>query len=488
MSNMKHDDINENNRRRFPGKTVSLGLCAVLAGGMILGNGSLFAESVSADSGNEEVWLSLLTNEEESSETEETAEEAVEEDSSSDSASLDVSDIVEEAMPSIVAITTKSVQEVQEYYSYNGYGYYYQDGQEQEVQGSGSGFIIQETDDTIFIATNYHVVEDADTLSVAFADDSAYEGTVKGYDEDRDIAVVTVSIDDVSEDTLDAISVAKIGDSDALKLGEQVVAIGNALGYGQTVTTGIVSAKNRRIDSSSGAIVSNEDNVGVNLIQTDAAINPGNSGGALLNMNGEVVGITSAKLASTEVEGMGYAIAISDIADTLEQIMNEETREVVDNHGILGITCTTVNSTMINYGYPEGVFVSEVTEGGPADEAGITPYMIITEFEGKSISAVDQLIEYLTYYAPGEEVTLTVQVLNRSQYEEETITVTLGEDTSSDIDTTDETDMDDIGKAIEDDEMDESDEVMEGESQEIPDQGTEEEEEGISLFRDYENR
>lgn len=270
-------------------------------------------------------------------------------------------------MPSVVAITTKSVQEVQDYYSM--FGSQYAPSQEQEVEGSGSGIIIGKTDSELLIATNYHVVDGADTLSVAFADGNAYEATVKGFDENEDLAVVSVATKDVSDDTMDAISVAKIGSSDDLKIGEQVVAIGNALGYGQSVTTGIVSAKNRTTDASgqieSGDSTDNSSSInkGVNLIQTDAAINPGNSGGALLNMDGEVVGINSSKLASTEVEGMGYAIAISDVADSLENMMNAKARDKVDNHGILGITGSTVSTEAVQiYGIPQGVFVSEVTE------------------------------------------------------------------------------------------------------------------------------
>ena len=243
---------------------------------------------------------------------------------------------------------------------------------------------------------------------------------------------------------MDAISVAKIGSSDDLKIGEQVVAIGNALGYGQSVTTGIVSAKNRKIDSS-GQVESDDSsdnssslNKGVNLIQTDAAINPGNSGGALLNMDGEVVGINSSKLASTEVEGMGYAIAISDVADSLENMMNAKARDKVDNHGILGITGSTVSDEAVQiYGIPQGVFVSKVTEDGPADDAGITKNMVITEFDGKTITSIDQLVELLQYYEPKEKIDVTVAVQDGNEYKEKTFTVKLGKDDSSDKDSKD---------------------------------------------------
>ena len=318
---------------------------------------------------------------------------------------------------------------------YGMYGYAPQQ-QEQEVEGSGSGIIVGKNDDELLIATNYHVVENADTLSVAFADGNAVEASVKGFDEERDLAVVSVALDDIKDDTMDAISVAKIGSSDDLKVGEQVVAIGNALGYGQSVTTGIVSAKNRRMDSEKSTVTDGSDDSsdGVNLIQTDAAINPGNSGGALLNMEGEVVGINSAKLASTEVEGMGYAIAISDVTDILQNLMNETSRDKLDDseHGVLGIVGSSVSSEAVQmYGIPAGVFVSKVIEGGAADKAGLKSNSVITEFNGKTVSSMNQLIEYLSYYEPGEEVELTVQVPDGTSYKEDTVKVTLDENTDA---------------------------------------------------------
>ena len=388
-------------------------------------------------------------------------------------------------MPSVVAITTKSVQEVQDYYSM--FGSQYAPSQEQEVQGSGSGIIIGKTKSELLIATNYHVVDGADTLSVAFADGSAYEATVKGFDENEDLAVVSVATKDVSNDTMDAISVAKIGSSDDLKIGEQVVAIGNALGYGQSVTTGIVSAKNRKTDSS-GQIESSDStdnsssiNKGVNLVQTDAAINPGNSGGALLNMDGEVVGINSSKLASTEVEGMGYAIAISDVADSLENMMNAKARDKVDNHGILGITGSTVSDEAVQiYGIPQGVFVTEVTEGGPADDAGITKNMVITEFDGKTITSIDQLVELLQYYEPKEKIDVTVAVLDGNEYKKKTLTVKLGKDDSASKDSSEE--------SAAQDSQDSQDESIEG-GQDGSDQGDANafaDDGEASLFRDFE--
>ena len=305
--------------------------------------------------------------------------------------------------------------------------------QEQEVQGSGSGIIIGKNDSELLIATNYHVVEGAETLSVGFCDSTACEAKVKGYDSEKDLAVVAVSLDDIDSDTMDAITIATIGNSDDLKVGAQVVAIGNALGYGQSVTTGIVSAKNRQLNSDDTVgDYDSDSNSATNLIQTDAAINPGNSGGALLNMNGEVVGINSAKLASTAVEGIGYAIAISDVTDTLESLMNEETRDKVDNHGVLGITVESVDSAVSEaYGVPEGVLVRDVTEGGAADEAGIEAKSIITKFAGKVVTTKEQLVDFLSYYEPGEDVELTIEVPDGKGYKEETVTVTLGENTNT---------------------------------------------------------
>lgn len=437
--------MNKDNRndkiRKIAKKGLTLSLCAVLAGGLAAGSfeginkitGAATVEAANKD----ETTLTYAKSEKKADDSDAKSDDSKDAEQSTTKGSLDVSDITEEALPSIVSITTKSVQEVQSYYGmYGMYGYAPQQ-QEQEVEGSGSGIIVGKNDDELLIATNYHVVSGADTLSVAFVDGNAVEASVKGFDEERDLAVVSVSLDDIDKDTMDAISVAKIGSSDDLKVGEQVVAIGNALGYGQSVTTGIVSAKNRRMDSDNNTVTDGSDDSsnGVNLIQTDAAINPGNSGGALLNMEGEVVGINSAKLASTEVEGMGYSIAISDVTDILQNLMNETSRDKLDDseHGTIGIKCISVSSEAVQmYGVPAGVFVSEVTEGGAADKAGLKANSVITEFNGKTVSSADQLIEYLSYYEPGEEVELTVQVPKGTGYEEETIKVTLDENTSAD--------------------------------------------------------
>lgn len=364
---------NEELKRKLK-KAASISLCAVLAGGLAAGTYTGvnyltgYEQSVQAASKEQ---VTLLKSDKESDDSDSKEE-------STAKGSLDVSDIVEETMPSIVSITTKSVEEVQSYYGMFGqYGAY--SPEQREVQGSGSGIIIGKNDTELLIATNYHVVDGAETLSVGFCDSTACEAKVKGYDSEKDLAVVAVSLDDIDSDTMNAISIATIGNSDNLKVGEQVVAIGNALGYGQSVTTGIVSAKNRQLNSDDTVgDYDSDSNSATNLIQTDAAINPGNSGGALLNMNGEVVGINSAKLASTEVEGIGYAIAISDVTDTIESLMNEETRDKVEDHGVLGIIVQTVDSAVTEaYGVPEGVLVREVTEGGAADDAGIEALSLI---------------------------------------------------------------------------------------------------------------
>jgi serine protease Do len=337
-------------------------------------------------------------------------------DGTANTSSLNVSDVAKGAMPSIVAITSKSVQEVESYFDMFGRS---GGSQEQEVESEGSGIIIGQNDSELLIVTNNHVVQGADTLSVCFIDDQVYEATVKGTDSDNDLAVIAVNLSDISSDTMSQIKVAAVGDSDALEVGEQVVAIGNALGYGQAVTTGIVSAVDRQVDGSSSEN---------GFIQTDAAINPGNSGGALLNMNGEVIGINSAKLASTEVEGMGYAIPASTASPIIEDLMNRTTRTKVsdDQAASIGISGQTVDSTIAGtYGIPEGIYIGEVTKGSAAETAGLLAGSVITKFDGTSVSSMDDLKNQLQYYAAGETVTITAKVANNGEYEEKEYSVTL---------------------------------------------------------------
>ena len=341
-------------------------------------------------------------------------------------------------MPSIVSITNKSVQEVQNYFSMFGYG-----GQAQEVESTsvGSGIIIGKNDTELLIVTNNHVVEGADTLSASFIDNSVYEATIKGTDSDNDLAVIAVPLSSISDDTMSQIAVAAVGDSDSLKVGEQVVAIGNALGYGQSVTTGIVSATDRTLSSSdsddSNALISSTVTTKETptYIQTDAAINPGNSGGALVNMKGEVIGINSAKLASTEVEGMGYAIPITRVSSIIEELMNETTRtKVADSQkSSIGIAGITVDSNInAAYGIPAGVYVASVTPGSGAEAAGIRKGDVITKFDGKAVSTIQELKEKLQYYAAGEAVSITVQSPGEGGiYTEKERTITLSSAQSS---------------------------------------------------------
>ena len=322
----------------------------------------------------------------------------------------DVSDIVENTLPSIVSITNMSVQEVQNFFG---------GISQQESESAGSGIIISQNDSELLVVTNNHVVEGSDTLTVTFNDGNSVEAQIKGTDSARDLAVVAVPLDKISDDTMNAIKVATLGDSDSLKVGEPAIAIGNALGYGQSVTTGIVSATGRTIDGFDGE-----------YIQTDAAINPGNSGGALLNANGEVIGINSAKINSSAVEGMGFAIPISDASDVIQNLMNKETRSKVsdEERGYLGIKGYDVSEEGAQmYNMPTGVYVKEVMSGGGAVKAGLTKGSIITGFEGSSISGMSSLQEQLQYYKAGEEVTLTVQIPDKNgEYTEKDIKVTLG--------------------------------------------------------------
>lgn len=336
------------------------------------------------------------------------------------SSTLSVADIVSTCMPSIVAITNIGVTDVMTFWG----------NIQQESESCGSGVIIGQTDSELLIVTNYHVIADSSNLTVVFSYDedseepSAVEAFVKGYDEYKDLAVIAIPTESLTEDMTSQLSIATIGSSDDLVLGQQVVAIGNALGYGQSVTTGIVSALNRTLTTSEST--TEEPN---KYIQTDAAINPGNSGGALFNLNGELVGINSAKIASDEVEGMGYAIPISDVYSLIEDLMNQTTRTTVidtKDRGYLGISGTDISSSIAAaYGFPEGIYVSSVIEGSAADQAGLVKGNIITKFDGKSVSSISQLQTLLTYYSAGETVTMTIQVPEGSEYVEQEVSVTL---------------------------------------------------------------
>ena len=331
--------------------------------------------------------------------------------SSSSTGTSDIATIAKNAMPSIVSITNMSVQEVQSFFGGT---------QQQESTSVGSGIIIGQTDSELLILTHNHVVEGNEKLTGSFVDNESVEANVKGTDSTKDLAVVAVKISDVKDSTMDEIAVATMGDSSKLQVGEQVVAIGNALGYGQSVTSGIVSATERTLDGYEGGT----------LIQTDAAINPGNSGGALLNSNGEVIGINTAKVATDSVEGMGYAIPISDASDTIQNLMNQETKTKVSEaeQGYLGIQGVDVSDESAKmYNMPTGVYISDVVKNGGAQQAGLTKGSVITGLEGTTISDMNSLKEQLQYYRVGDKVKVTVQVPgNNGEYTEKTVEVTLG--------------------------------------------------------------
>lgn len=330
----------------------------------------------------------------------------------------DVSDVVEKVMPAMVSIVNNFTETA------NVFGQQYT----QEEAASGSGIIVGKTDDELLIVSNNHVVESADTLTVTFIDGSEAQAQVKGLDSDMDLAVIAVSLNDLSDDTKNAITVATLGSSDDLKLGEPVIAIGNALGYGQSVTNGIVSALNREITLENGSTGLENGSTGT-FIQTNAAINPGNSGGALLNMNGEVIGINSNKIGGTAVEGMGYAIPITSASPIIADLMERQTRTKVaeDEVGYIGISLQEVTSQISQmYNMPEGIYVVSVEEGSAAANAGIMKGDIITKFDGSSISSDSDLQKMLQYYAAGDSVTITVQRPQNGEYVSIELNLTLG--------------------------------------------------------------
>ena len=353
----------------------------------------------------------------------------------SDSENGTVAAVAQASMPSVVAITTVSVQEIPSFFGYGSRQY--------KSASTGSGIIVGDNDDELLIATNNHVVDGATTLSVCFIGDDvanaetetvnagdngdlnvedAVSAKIKGTDADNDLAVVAVKKSDIPEDTLNQIKIAQIGSSDDLAVGQQVVAIGNALGYGQSVTSGWISALNRTISTDDGTN-------STGLIQTDAAINPGNSGGALLNMKGELIGINSAKYADSAVEGMGYAIPISKAKPILEELMNRETREKVDSSkkGYLGVSLANLTTEAIEmYNMPTGAFVRSVEDDSPAQEAGICKGDIIVKFDGQKVSDGDDLLDKLQYYKSGEKIEAVIARATNGEYEENTIELTLG--------------------------------------------------------------
>ena len=403
MNGMNEETPKQKKNRKVP-KPVKL-VCAGVAFGLVA--------SVTFQTGNyvgTKVFGTTTTNGK-TAKTAQTVDGAKLTTSSSSTGTSDVATIAKNAMPSIVSITNMSVQEVQSFFGGT---------QQQESTSVGSGIIIGQTDSELLILTNNHVVEGNEKLTVSFVDNESVEANVKGTDSTKDLAVVAVKISDVKDSTMDEIAVATMGDSSKLEVGEQVVAIGNALGYGQSVTSGIVSATERTLDGYEGGT----------LIQTDAAINPGNSGGALLNSNGEVIGINTAKVATDSVEGMGYAIPISDASDTIQNLMNQETKTKVSEaeQGYLGIQGVDVSDESAKmYNMPTGVYISDVVKNGGAQQAGLTKGSVITGLEGTTISDMNSLKEQLQYYRVGDKVKVTVQVPgNNGEYTEKTVEVTLG--------------------------------------------------------------
>lgn len=325
---------------------------------------------------------------------------------------MDVSEIAANAMPSVVAINNTMLMQQQTWFG---------PGRTVEVPSSGSGIIVGQNDSELLIVTNNHVVEDSNQLTVTFIDNSQVNATIKGTDAEQDLAVIAVSLKDIPAEAMNQIKIATLGDSDALKVGQGVVAIGNALGYGQSVTVGYISALDREVKTSETDVKK--------LLQTDAAINPGNSGGALLNMRGEVIGINSAKYSSTEVEGMGYAIPVSQVKDIISQLMNRKNRTEVAQaqQGYLGIQGQNIDDNAASmYGMPKGIYVYKIVENGAASKSDLKEKDIITKFDGQSVRTMADLKDLLKYYRSGETVELTVQSLENGEYQERTVSITLG--------------------------------------------------------------
>ena len=394
------------------GMTLAMAACfGLVAGGVFIGTAAVGTKVIGTTTEQKQevtIPTTTTTTAADSSDTSDTVKATGE---------MSVKDVASSAMPSLVAISTTTVEEVETFFGTTS----------QEVPASGTGVIVGQNDDELLIATNNHVVSGATSLSVSFIDDETVEGQIKGTDADNDLAVVAVKLSDIKDETKSQIKIAVMGNSDDLEVGDQVVAIGNALGTGQSLTSGYVSAKDRTIssqDESTGETITSE-----GLIQTDAAINPGNSGGALLNMNGELIGINEAKYSSTQVEGMGFAIPISKAEPILQNLMNLTTRYKVsdDEAAYIGINMADVSADVSqNYGIPTGVCIMSVVDGSPAADAGFKKGDVITTFDGRSISNAKGLKETLTYYAAGETVDVTVQRADNGEYKEVTLTLTLG--------------------------------------------------------------
>ena len=422
---------NQNSFQKKAGATIALAVIFGLVAAVVF-QAANFAADRFLDTGKSSVQIKTTDSVDlqETASDDSTADKVL-----SDSENGTVAAVAQASMPSVVAITTVSVQEIPSFFGYSSHQY--------KSASTGSGIIVGDNDDELLIATNNHVVDGATTLSVCFIGDDvanaetetvnagdngdlnvedAVSAKIKGTDADNDLAVVAVKKSDIPEDTLNQIKIAQIGSSDDLAVGQQVVAIGNALGYGQSVTSGWISALNRTISTDDGTN-------STGLIQTDAAINPGNSGGALLNMKGELIGINSAKYADSAVEGMGYAIPISKAKPILEELMNRETREKVDSSkkGYLGVSLASLTTEAIEmYNMPTGAFVRNVENDSPAQEAGICKGDIIVKFDGQKVSDGDDLLDKLQYYKSGEKIEAVIARATNGEYEENTIELTLG--------------------------------------------------------------
>ena len=422
---------NQNSFQKKAGTTIALAVIFGLVAAVVF-QAANFAADRFLNTGKSSVQIKTTdsVNLQETASDDSTADKVL-----SDSENGTVAAVAQASMPSVVAITTVSVQEIPSFFGYSSHQY--------KSASTGSGIIVGDNDDELLIATNNHVVDGATTLSVCFIGDDvanaetetvnagdngdlnvedAVSAKIKGTDADNDLAVVAVKKSDIPEDTLNQIKIAQIGSSDDLAVGQQVVAIGNALGYGQSVTSGWISALNRTISTDDGTN-------STGLIQTDAAINPGNSGGALLNMKGELIGINSAKYADSAVEGMGYAIPISKAKPILEELMNRETREKVDSSkkGYLGVSLANLTTEAIEmYNMPTGAFVRSVEDDSPAQEAGICKGDIIVKFDGQKVSDGDDLLDKLQYYKSGEKIETVIARATNGEYEENTIELTLG--------------------------------------------------------------
>lgn len=422
---------NQNSFQKKAGATIALAVIFGLVAAVVFQAANFAADRfLNTDKSSVQIKTTDSVDLQETASDDSTADKVL-----SDSENGTVAAVAQASMPSVVAITTVSVQEIPSFFGYSSHQY--------KSASTGSGIIVGDNDDELLIATNNHVVDGATTLSVCFIGDDvanaetetvnagdngdlnvedAVSAKIKGTDADNDLAVVAVKKSDIPEDTLNQIKIAQIGSSDDLAVGQQVVAIGNALGYGQSVTSGWISALNRTISTDDGTN-------STGLIQTDAAINPGNSGGALLNMKGELIGINSAKYADSAVEGMGYAIPISKAKPILEELMNRETREKVDSSkkGYLGVSLANLTTEAIEmYNMPTGAFVRSVEDDSPAQEAGICKGDIIVKFDGQKVSDGDDLLDKLQYYKSGEKIEAVIARATNGEYEENTIELTLG--------------------------------------------------------------